>query len=192
MANPFEELLEAGQSVWLDYIRRGLISSGELGRMMREYLIRGVTSNPTIFQKAITGSHDYDAAFDLLARRGRLSPYEAYLEVCGEDIRMAAEVLRPVYEGSDGADGFVSFEAQAASSEEMYQEAKRMFALVGRPNVMIKVPGVDAGVETVERLIADGINVNITLLFSVAVYERFAEAYIAGLERRRAAGQPVE
>src|SRR6266542_2102959 len=184
MANPFEELLEQGQSVWLDYIRRGLITSGELGRMMRDYQIRGVTSNPTIFQKAITGSHDYDEALNRLAQGNHLTPYEAYLEVCGEDIRMVADVLRPVYETSDGRDGFVSFEAQAASTEEMYQEAKRMFALVGRQNVMIKIPGVDAGVETVERLIAEGINVNITLLFSVAVYERFANAYIAGLERR--------
>src|SRR5437899_1194762 len=118
MANRIQELLEAGQSVWLDNIRRGIITSGELARMVGEGWIRGVTSNPTIFQKAIAGSHDYDAAFEAAAPKGP-TPYEAYLEVCGEDIRMTADALRPIYDASDGADGFVSFEAQAAGTEEM-------------------------------------------------------------------------
>jgi len=192
MANSIEQLGEYGQSVWLDYIRRGLIISGELARMVSRGWIRGVTSNPTIFQKAIAGSHDYDDALTALAGRRGLSRYEAYLEIAGEDIRLAADALRPVYDSTNGRDGFVSFEAQAGGTEEMFVEAKRMFALVGRPNVMIKIPGVGEGVEAARRLIADGLNVNVTLLFDVDVYSRFAEAYISGLEERLADGRPID
>jgi transaldolase/glucose-6-phosphate isomerase len=188
VANPIEELRAAGQSVWLDFIRRGLIRSGELQRMVRAGWVQGVTSNPTIFQKAIAGSTDYDAAFKRLAE-DKLSPYEAFLEIGGEDIRMAADVLRPVYDETGGGDGFVSFEAQAGTTEDMLAEARRMWQVVGRPNVMIKIPGVPEGVAAVEELVFEGINVNITLLFDVEVYERFAEAYIRGLERRLEAGR---
>jgi transaldolase len=192
MPDPTQQLLEAGQSIWLDYIRRGLLTSGGLSRMIAAGWIRGVTSNPTIFHKAITESDDYKDAFRVLAGREPLSSYEAYLKIAGDDIRLAADALRPVYDATEGADGFVSFEAQAAGTDEMLAEARRMFALVGRPNVMIKVPGVPDGVATVQRLIAEGINVNITLLFDVAMYERFAEAYLSGLEQRLAGGQPID
>jgi len=177
--------------VWLDYIRRSLITSGELERMVRDGWVSGMTSNPTIFQKAMSGSNDYDEALQSIARRGGLSPYEAFLELGGDDIRMAADVLRPVYEETQGADGHISFEAQEGDVEQIVAEVRRMFDLVGRPNVMIKVPGTPAGVQAVERLIAEGINVNITLLFDVGVYERVAEAYIAGLERRLERGLPL-
>lgn len=191
MSDPIHQLFEAGQSVWLDYIRRGILKSGELKRMVEKGWIRGMTSNPTIFHKAITESDDYDDAFPNLAAGERLSPYEAYLRIAGDDIRAAADILRPLFDSSGGADGFISFEAQAAGTEEMHDEARRMFALVDRPNVMIKIPGVPEGVATVERLITEGINVNITLLFNVAMYERFAESYLKGLETRLANGQPL-
>jgi transaldolase/glucose-6-phosphate isomerase len=186
-----DELRAAGQSVWLDYLRRGLIKSGELQKMVRQGWIRGVTSNPTIFQKAISGSRDYEESISRIAAEG-LSGYDAFLQLAGEDIRLAADVLRPVYDESGGADGFVSFEAQPAGAAAMVAEARRMFQVVGRPNVMIKIPGVPEGPRAVEDLTSDGINVNITLLFDVDVYERFAEAYIRGLERRLEDGLPVD
>jgi transaldolase/glucose-6-phosphate isomerase len=139
----------------------------------------------------MSGSNDYDEALRSIARRGGLSPYEAFLELGGDDIRMAADVLRPVYEETQGADGYISFEAQEGDVQQIVAEVRRMFDLVGRPNVMIKVPGTPAGIQAVERLIAEGINVNITLLFDVGVYERVAEAYIAGLERRLERGLPL-
>jgi transaldolase/glucose-6-phosphate isomerase len=184
LTNRIAELHQQGQSVWLDYIRRSLITSGELERMVRDGWISGMTSNPTIFRKAMSGSSDYDEALHNIARRGGISPYEAFLELGGDDIRMAADVLRPIYEETQGADGYVSFEAQEGDVDQIVAEVRRMFALVGRPNVMIKVPGTPAGIQAVEQLIAEGININVTLLFDVAVYEQVAEAYIAGLEQR--------
>lgn len=191
MANAIELLRHQGQSVWLDYIRRGLITSGELERMVRNGWISGITSNPSIFRKAISGSSDYDEALRKLADRGACSPYDAFLELGAEDVRLAADVLRPVYEETEGRDGYVSFEAQEGETSQIIAEVRRMFSLVGRPNVMIKVPGTPAGIQAVEPLIAQGININITLLFDVDVYEQVALAYIADLERRLAAGQPV-
>ncbi len=192
MTHPIEQLREMGQSVWFDYIRRGMIISGDLQRMVQDRWIAGVTSNPTIFRKAITGSDDYREALKAIAGRGPCSPYEAFVEIGSEDIRQAADVLRPVYDRTDGADGFVSFEVQEGSGGQIVEEARRLFATVGRPNVMIKVPGTAEGVGSVEELIADGININITLLFDVAVYERVAEAYISGLERRLERDEPLD
>ena len=191
MSDPVQQLREHGQSVWLDFIRRGLLTSGELKGLVDKGWIRGVTSNPTIFQKAIAGSDDYADALKRLSGRN-LSPYDAFVEIGSEDIRVTADTLRPVYDASAGADGFVSFEAQAGTSAAMFDEARRMWHAVQRPNVMIKIPGVAAGVKTVEDLIASGINVNITLLFDVDVYHSFAEAYMAGLERRLDAGLPID
>jgi transaldolase len=168
-----------------------MITSGDLARQVKDGLVTGITSNPTIFHKAITGSNDYLPALKALAKRSP-TPYEAFLEIASEDLRLAADILRDVYDATNMADGFVSFEAQAGSTESMLAEARRMFALVDRPNVMIKIPGTDEGVEAVAQLIAEGINVNITLLFDVAVYERFAAAYLRGLEALQAAGGRLE
>jgi transaldolase/glucose-6-phosphate isomerase len=191
MSEAIEELNAHGQSVWLDYIRRGILDSGELERMVREGLITGVTSNPSIFQKAIAASQDYDDAL-VAAARDRPSAYEAFLRLGGDDIRRAADALRPVYDRTQGADGFVSFEVQDANSEEMQDEARRLWELVGRPNLMIKVPAIPAGVPAARQLLYEGINVNVTLLFDVAVYERFAKAYIEALEQRQTEGKPVD
>ncbi len=190
--NPVEQLRQQGQSVWLDFLRRALITSGELARMVQSGWITGMTSNPTILHKAIAGSNDYDEALQRIAAHKPATPYEAYLELAAEDIRLAADVLRPVYDATDGGDGFVSFEAQEGSTEQIVAEVKRMFSTVGRRNVMIKVPGTPAGIPAVRELIAGGININITLLFGVDVYEQVARAYIAGLEHRLTRGQRVD
>jgi transaldolase len=186
--NSVELLREAGQAVWLDFLSRDLIESGELAQLVNQRLVTGVTSNPTIFRDAITGSSDYTTSLRALAGSS-LTPYESYLKIAAQDIRSAADILRRVYDATGGRDGFVSFEAQAGSTSSMVAEARRMFAIVNRPNVMIKIPGTPEGVDAVEALISEGINTNITLLFDVGVYERFAGAYIRGLESRHAAGE---
>jgi transaldolase len=185
-------LLDAGQSVWLDYIHRGILKSGELRRLVGEG-VRGVTSNPTIFEKAITGSHDYDEQIARLIADGK-STTEIYEAVVVEDIRAAADTLRPVYDASGGADGFVSIEVSpllAHDTEGTMQEVRRWNGLIGRPNVMVKIPGTVEGVPAIEEMIAEGRHINITLLFSIEAYRRVQEAYLRGLERRVAAGQPV-
>lgn len=185
--NPLKELRELGQSVWLDYIRRDLIRSGELKRLVEEDGIRGVTSNPTIFEKAITGSTDYDDALRaLLAKDPKTDVGKLYERLAIEDIQMAADVLRAVYDNTGGADGYVSFEVSphlAHDTQATISEAKRLRAAVDRPNVMIKVPATPEGIPAIEALIAEGVNVNITLMFSVSHYEAVARAYIRGLER---------
>src|SRR5919109_5209613 len=185
--NPLKELLEQGQSVWLDYIRRNLIISGELKKLVDEDGIRGVTSNPTIFEKAIAHSTDYDDAFGaVLAQDPDAEPGRIYEPLAIEDIQMAADVLRPVYDETGGADGFVSFEVSphlAHDTQRTIAESKRLKAAVGRPNLMIKAPATPEGIPAIEELIADGVNVNITLMFSLNHYEAVARAYIRGLER---------
>ncbi len=192
MTHSIDKLRDAGQSVWLDYIRRGLITSGELERMVRDGWITGMTSNPTILLKAISGSSDYDEAISRIVAQGETSAYVAFLQLGGDDIRLAANALRPIFDNTGGADGYVSFEAQAGEVDQLIAEAKRMFAVVDRPNVLIKVPGTPAGIEAVEQLIAEGLNINITLLFDVDVYVQVAHAYIAGLQRRLEQGLPVD
>ena len=187
-------LLEAGQSVWLDYIRRGHIQSGALAKMVDDGWITGMTSNPSIFEKAIAGSSDYDEALAALATQGGITPYEAFVSLAVEDIRAVADILRPIYDRTSAKDGYVSLEVPPgieSDSAATVTEAKRLFALVDRPNVMIKVPGTPEGNRAMEELIADGANINITLLFSTAAYEQTAEAYISGLERRLALGLPL-
>jgi transaldolase/glucose-6-phosphate isomerase len=185
--NPLRELLGQGQSVWLDYIRRNLIRSGELKRLVEEDGIRGVTSNPTIFEKAIAGSTDYDEALAALLARDPKAPIEKLYETLAiEDIQMAADLLSPVYHETQGADGFVSLEVSphlANDTQSTISEAKRLKAAVDRPNLMIKVPATPAGIPAIEELIAEGINVNITLMFSMRHYEAVTRAYIKGLER---------
>jgi transaldolase/glucose-6-phosphate isomerase len=185
--NPLKQLSEQGQSIWLDYIRRNLITSGGLKRLVEEDGIRGVTSNPTIFDKAISGSTDYDDALGVLLAADQHAPAgKLYEPLAIEDIQMAADVLRPVYEATRGDDGYVSLEVSphlAHDSAATINEAKRLRAAVDRPNLMIKVPATPAGIPAIEELIASGVNVNVTLMFSIDHYEAVARAYLKGLER---------
>jgi transaldolase/glucose-6-phosphate isomerase len=193
--NPLRCLHEAGQSIWLDFLRRGLITSGGLEQLRREDAVSGVTSNPTIFGRAIAGSTDYDQAIRLLADKGVRDPLEVFYDLALADIRMAADVFRPDYDNTGGGDGFVSFELEprlAHDTAGSVAAARELVERIGKPNVMIKVPGTPEGVLAVEGLTALGVNVNITLLFSVETYEQVAEAYLAGLERRLAAGEPLD
>src|SRR5688572_3015125 len=185
--NPLKELAAQGQSIWLDYIRRSLILSGELKRMVEEDGLKGVTSNPTIFEKAIAGSADYDEALRaMLASDPNIEVRKLYEPLAIEDIQMAADVLRSVYDETSGEDGYVSFEVSphlAHDTQATIAEAKRLRAAVNRPNVMIKVPATAAGIPAIEQLIADGVSVNVTLMFSLAHYEAVARAYVNGLAR---------
>jgi transaldolase len=192
--NPLLEVKRLGQSIWLDSIRRGQILSGELGQLIEDDGLSGETANPTIFEKAITGSTDYDEAVAGLAKQGRTAPaiYEA---IAIEDIRLAADVFRPVYEKAGGADGYVSIEVSpklAHDTAGTIAEVRRFWKELGRPNVMVKIPGTKEGVPAIEECLFEGVNINITLLFSVTAYEEVAWAYIHALERRTAAGQPVD
>jgi transaldolase/glucose-6-phosphate isomerase len=186
-------LTEAGTSVWLDQIRRSLIESGELQRLVEEDSLRGVTSNPAIFEKAILGSDDYDEDIERLAGEG-LDATAIYLDLAIKDVQMACDVMHPVWEDADGADGFVSLEVEpslAHDTEATFEQARELWEAVDRPNVLIKIPGTEAGLSAIEDATADGINVNVTLLFSVESYEAVTEAYIKGLERRHSAGEDV-
>jgi transaldolase len=186
-------LEELGQSVWLDYLRRGMTRSGELEGLIRDGL-RGMTSNPTIFEHAIAGSADYD---DVLSNQS-LSPKtdgELFEILAIQDAREAADLFRPVYDRTDGADGFVSLEvspAVARDTEGSIAEARRLWQAVDRPNVMIKIPGMREGWPAIERCLREGININITLLFSVEHYRAVSEAYLRALEARVRDGQPVD
>ena len=178
-------LAEVGQSVWLDYIRRSLITSGGLQTYIDKGL-RGITSNPSLFEEAIADSHDYDDQIQKLVMQEK-SAQEIYEELTVEDARMAADVLRPVFDETDGVDGFFSLEVNphlAHDRQGTIKEAKRLFSLVDRPNVMIKVPATPEGVLAFQELIEEGININVTLMFSLAQYDAIAEAYIAALEKR--------
>jgi transaldolase len=191
---PLWQLTRLGQSVWLDYIRRDILENGELEGMIRTHAVRGVTSNPAIFEQAIAQSDDYDEALERLVAEGR-DASEVYEILAIEDIQSAADLLRGVYDESQGTDGFVSLEVSpelANDTEGTLEEARRLWQAVDRPNVMIKVPGTDAGIPAVEQLLFEGLNVNITLLFSLEGYERVMEAYLRGLERRAEAGEPLE
>jgi transaldolase/glucose-6-phosphate isomerase len=191
--NPLKELGGQGQSIWLDYIRRNLIRSGELKRMVDEDGIRGVTSNPTIFEKAIAGSADYDDALGaMLAREPQADVERLYEPLAIEDIQMAADALRAVYDSTAGDDGYVSLEVSphlAHDTQGTIGAAKRLRGAVNRPNLMIKVPGTAAGIPAIEQLIADGLNINVTLMFSMGHYEAVARAYVKGLERCANPGQ---
>ncbi len=193
--NPLRELHSLGQSFWLDSIRRSMLTSGELARLVADDGLRGLTSNPTIFEKAISSSTDYDAAIAAAVAAGAASAGEVFFALAVDDIRGAADVLRPVYDESGGADGFASLELPpplARDTEGSIAEGERLFRLLDRPNVMIKVPGTVEGATAVEELAYRGVNVNITLLFSIEAYEAVAYAYLRGLERRLQAGQPIE
>jgi len=189
--NPLKALQEYGQSVWLDYIRRSLITSGELQRLVDGDGLRGVTSNPAIFEKAITGSTDYADVLKALEGQKVMDAKSLYESLAIPDIQAAADVLWPVYEKTNGRDGFVSLEVSpylARDTQATIDEARRLWRAVGRDNVMIKVPGTPEGIPAITQLLGEGINVNVTLLFSQQTYERVVEAYIAGLETRAVRG----
>jgi transaldolase / glucose-6-phosphate isomerase len=188
------QLTAAGVSIWLDQIRRSLIEGGELQRMVEEESLRGVTSNPSIFEKAILGSEDYDEELVRMTRE-ELSAEQMYDRIAVRDVQLAADVLRSVYDATHGRDGFVSLEVAADlahDTERTIEAARTYWAAVKRDNVMIKIPGTPEGVDAIEQAIYEGININVTLLFAVEAYEKVAEAYIRGLERRLAEGKSVD
>lgn len=183
VSNNIQLMRDCGQSVWYDNISRELIESGGLQELI-DRGVSGLTSNPTIFEQAITGSSDYDDALLELARRGKTAE-EIYETLAINDIRSAADILKPIYEGSDGADGYASLEVSpylAHDTEETVAEAKRLFKALDRPNVMMKVPATPQGIPAVHRLIGEGINVNVTLTFSLEAYRDVRQGYLAGLE----------
>jgi transaldolase len=187
------ELQAQGQSAWVDNIRRGELQNGDFRRMVREG-ITGVTSNPTILEKAVSGSHDYEDAMQTLTRQ-RVSPRDIAFHLWADDIRQAADQLRPIYEMTERADGYASIEVDAElalNTQGTIEQGRQLWRDVNRPNVMIKVPATREGLPAIQRLIAEGINVNITLLFARQRYDEVMEAYLAGLEERLAAGQPID
>jgi transaldolase/glucose-6-phosphate isomerase len=192
--NPLKDLLKFGQSVWLDYIRRDLITSGELKRLIEEDGLRGMTSNPAIFEKAIVGSKDYADILDSLKGRKDLDAKGKFEIIAIRDIQDATDLLRPVYDESKRHDGYVSLEVSpylARDTKGTLEEARRLWNAVNRPNLMIKVPGTKEGIPAFEQLISEGLNINVTLLFSQEVYQQVAEAYVRGLETFAASGGDV-
>ena len=192
--NPLRRLEQFGQSIWLDYIRRRMITSGELQRLIDEDGLKGITSNPAIFEKAIAKSQDYDEAMRAMVRQNK-SVTEIYHDITVSDVQMAADKFLPLYNKLDGRDGFVSLEVNphlARDTDGTISEARQLWQAVSRPNVLIKVPATLEGLPAITRLISEGINVNITLLFGLPRYEQVAEAYLAGLEARLAKGESVQ
>jgi transaldolase len=188
-------LRHAGVSIWLDTLSRELLDTGAFAALIAESGVTGATSNPTIFAKAITGSDRYDGRLRELAAAGIRDPQTAFFDLALEDIGRAADLLRPVYDATGGKDGFVSFECTpdlAGDTEATIAQAQELWRRLDRPGVMIKVPATDAGIPAIETLTAAGVNVNVTLLFSVARYGQVIEAYLRGLERRVADGRPVD
>ena len=183
--NPLKGLLDYGQSMWLDYIRRDLFTTGKLKQMIADDGLRGMTSNPSIFEKAIADSSLYDDQLKSLAAQKDLDATGRYEQLAIRDIQTAADILRPVYVESNFRDGYVSLEVSpylARKTEQTMDEARRLWKTVQRENVMIKVPGTAEGIPAIRQLISEGININVTLLFAQEVYEKVAESYIAGLE----------
>lgn len=192
--NPLHELEAYGQSVWLDFIRRNLLTGGELKRMVDEDGLKGMTSNPSIFQKAIAGSNDYTEALNQLKKDSSLDEKAIYEKLAIDDIRQAADILRPVYKNTAGKDGYVSIEVSpylARDTEGTIAEAERLWKTIERPNIMIKVPGTVEGIPAIKHLIGNGINVNVTLLFAQKRYEEVAEAFISGMEHLEKSGGDV-
>src|SRR5271156_4145188 len=191
VTNPLQALLGYGQSMWLDYIRRDLITSGTLKKMIEDDGLRGMTSNPAIFEKAIAESSLYEDILKSLAGRSDLDTTARYEQIAIRDIQGATDVLRPVYESSKFRDGYVSLEVSpllALKTQGTIDEARRLWKAVNRENVMIKIPGTAEGLPAIRQAIGEGINVNVTLLFAQGVYEQVAEAYVAGLEEVAARG----
>ena len=193
MATPLQQLCTIGQSPWYDSIRRSFITAGGLQALI-DHGIRGVTVNPSIFEKAIAAGSDYDAAIDDLAARGA-SPSGIYEHLLIEDIISTADLFRPLYDQTRGQDGFVSIEVSpllAHDTAGSIAEARRFWSLINRPNVMVKIPATEAGIPAIRQLIGEGININITLIFAIASYAQVMEAYLDGLEKLVAAGKSLE
>jgi transaldolase / glucose-6-phosphate isomerase len=192
--NPLKQLARFGQSIWLDYIRRSLMTSGELRRMVEEDGLGGMTSNPSIFEKAIEGGEEYADYLKQLRTDKSLDAKGVYERLAIRDIQDAADVLRPVYTSSKRRDGYVSLEVApylAHKTQDTIDEALRLWKTVDRPNVMIKIPGTPAGVPAIETALREGVNINVTLLFAQEMYEEVAWAYVRALEQRAAAGQDL-
>jgi len=194
MANPLRELARHGQSVWYDSLRRGILVSGELARYIEEDGLTGLTTNPAIYEKAIAGSADYDAELAMLLPREELDAKAIYEQLAFHDIQAAADLLRPVYERTARRDGYVSLEVSpsvARDANASLAEARRLWRALGRENVMIKVPGTQEAFPAIRQLLSEGVNVNVTLLFSRQTYVRVAEAHLEALEDRAARGEDL-
>lgn len=192
--NNLLKLINCGQSYWMDNLTRAKITGGELERRVREDGLRGVTTNPTIFSKAISSSDDYDLQILNLFEQQK-SVQEVYEQLAVQDVRNACEILRRVYDESDGVDGFVSIEVSpklAHDTDDTMIEARRLFGEVGRPNSFVKIPATEEGLPAIEQMLFEGININVTLIFSLKTYKAVAEAYIRALERRLAHGLPID
>ncbi|MBF6591350.1 MAG: transaldolase, partial [Ktedonobacterales bacterium] len=192
--NRLQEVYKLGQSIWYDNIRRGLIESGELQRLIDEDAVVGITSNPTIFEKAIDGGMDYDDQLRELVSQGVTDPGQVFEALAIRDIQMAADVLRPIYDRTSGGDGFISLEVSPAAANDTKRtiaEARHLNQRADRPNVMIKIPATAEGIPAIEQMIYEGVNINITLIFSLDIYAQVTEAYIKGLENRLKEGLPI-
>lgn len=192
-ANPLVRLAEFGQSPWFDFISRDIIESGELARLVKDDGLKGVTSNPAIFEKAVSSGTAYDEFIRANAASSK-DAVDLYEKLAVRDVQDAADILREVYDSTEGGDGFVSLEVSphlAFDTEKTIDEARRLWKMVDRPNLMVKVPATPEGIPAIEQLIADGININVTLLFSQSAYRDVANAYIAGLKRRSDAGEDL-
>jgi transaldolase len=194
--NPnLKKLHEAGVSIWLDMLSRELLQGGEFAGLLSDYSVTGATSNPTIFAKALTGSDLYDEQLRALVAEGQRDLQELFFSLALDDVREAARLLRPIYERTEGADGFISFECTpdvADDTDATIAQATDLWQRLDQPNVMIKVPGTSAGLPAIEELTRQGVNINITLLFSIERYERVIDAYQRGLAARAEAGAPVD
>lgn len=192
--NPLWQLREYGQSVWFDTISRDLVRTGGLQRLIDEYAVVGVTSNPTIFEKALSSGSAYDDDIRALSDAGE-STERIFERLATDDIRDACDILQPIYERTNHVDGRVSIEVSpglAHETDATIEEARRLWRTVDRPNLMVKVPGTNEGIPAIEQLIYEGLSINVTLLFAVSMYERVMEAYLRGLERRVAEGKPLD
>jgi transaldolase len=193
MSNPLQQLQSLGQSVWYDNIDRSQLASGQFKRMLDEDAITGVTANPTIFEKSISSGHAYDEQMNQLIADGK-STNEIYEALIIQDIRSVADILRPIYDRTNGLDGYVSLEVSpelAHDTDGTIKEVRRFYKMVDRPNLMIKIPGTAEGIPAIRQALVDGINVNITLIFSLDTYKEVAEAYISALEERNGAGKDI-
>jgi transaldolase len=194
VANRLRELERYGQSIWYDSLRRGIIASGELARFIVEDGLKGLTTNPAIYEKAIVSTHDYDGELATLLPRADLDPKAIYEQLALHDIQAAADLLGPVHDATDGRDGFVSLEVSPRAAHDAaatVDEARRLWRALGRRNVLIKVPGTPEALPAIRQLLAEGVNVNVTLLFSRQAWADVAEVHLAALEARAAAGQPI-